>query len=216
VKTRRARVALFLAGGLALVVLLYVVSQGIATLERLDVVEQERDQWQRSSDVAQALDLKPGAVVVDLGSGAGYFALKLSPIVSANGRVLAVDLRKESLAFLWIRARLRGLRNVTVIVGGEDDPQMPVSVDAVLIVNTYHELTHAKTILDHVNQSLVPGGRLVIADRGPEMETQHRGLPMAQVEDEVARAGFAIVRTEEHFLNQPGEGPWWLIVAHKM
>lgn len=212
-KTPRARVALFLAGGLALVVLLYVISQAIATLARLDVVEQERDQWQRPSEILQALDLKPGAVVVDLGSGAGYFSLKLAPIV---GRVWAVDLRKESLAFLSIRARLRGRRNVKVIIGGGDDPRVPGPVDGVLIVNTYHELTHAKTILDHLRESLVPGGRLVIVDRGPEMDTPHHGLPMAEVADEIASEGFEIVRSEDHFLDQPGEGPWWLIVARKM
>jgi SAM-dependent methyltransferase len=212
VKTPRARVALFLAGGFALAVLMYVVSQGIQTLDRLDVVEQERDRWQHPAELVQGLDLKPGAVVVDLGSGAGYFTLKLSPMAR---RVFAVDLRKESLSFLWIRARLRGLRNVTVVVGGEDDPRLPASVDAVLIVNTYHELAHSKAILDHVRESLVPGGRLVIADRGPEMETPHHGLPMAQAADEVAREGFEIVRREDHFLDQPGEGPWWLIVARK-
>ncbi len=211
-KPPRARVALFLTGGLALVALLYVTSQGIDTLARLDVVEQERDQWQRPSEMIQALDLKPGAVVVDLGSGAGYFALKLAPLA---GRVWAVDLRKESLAFLWIRARLRGQRNVTIIVGAEDNPRLPGAVDAVLIVNTYHELTQRRAILDHVRESMVSGGRLVIADRGPEMETPHHGLPLASVEEEVMREGFEIVRTEDHFLDQPGEGPWWLIVARK-
>jgi SAM-dependent methyltransferase len=203
-------VALFLAGGLALVALLYVVSQAVDTLARLDVIEQERDQWQRPSEILQALDLKPSAVVADLGSGAGYFSLKLSPLA---GRVLAVDLRKESLAFLWIRARLRAQRNVRVIVGAEDDPRLPGAVDAVLIVNTFHELTQRKAILDHIRQSLLPGGRLVIADRGPEMESQHHGLPMASVAEEIEQEGFEIVRTQDHFLDQPGEGPWWLLVA---
>jgi cyclopropane fatty-acyl-phospholipid synthase-like methyltransferase len=206
VKLLRVRVALFLVGALALVALLYVISQGIQTLARLDVVEQERDQWQRPSEILQALDLKPGGVVVDLGSGAGYFSLKLAPIA---GRVWAVDLRRESLAFLWIRARLRRQRNLTVIVGGEDDPRLPSAVDAVLIVNTYHELTQRKAILDHVRHALVRGGRLVIADR----ESEHHGLPMTPVVEEITRAGFEVVRTEDHFLDQPGEGPWWLLVA---
>jgi SAM-dependent methyltransferase len=212
VKPPRARVALLLTGGLALVALLYVISQAIDTLARLDVVEQERDQWQRPSDILQALDLKPGAVVVDLGSGAGYFALKLAPIA---GKVWAVDLRKESLAFLWIRARLRGQGNVTIIVGAEDDPRLPGAADAVLVVNTYHELTQRKAILDRLRESLVLGGRLVIADRGPEVESQHHGLPMSAAAAEITREGFEIVRTEDHFLDQPGEGPWWLIVARK-
>jgi predicted methyltransferase len=47
------------------------------TLNRLDAVESERDQWERPWDVLRALDLRPGNTAVDLGSGAGYFALKL-------------------------------------------------------------------------------------------------------------------------------------------
>lgn len=209
---RTIKVALFLITSLALVAVLYTAGQGIETLERLNAVERERDQWQRPSEIIQELNLKNGAAVVDLGSGAGYFALKLSPIVGTSGRVLAVDLRKLSLTFLWIRAHLWKRNNITVMLGDADDPHLPARVDAVLIVNTYHELTEPKAILDRVRQSLVPGGRLVIADRGPE-ESQHHGLPLALAEEQVRQEGFEIVREQDHLLDQPGEGPWWLIVA---
>jgi protein-L-isoaspartate O-methyltransferase len=194
----RLRIALFLIGSLALVALLYSLAQGMETLERLNVVERERDQWQRPSEIIRELKLKDGMVVADLGSGAGYFALKLSPIVGTNGTVLAVDLRKPPLAFLWIRARLWNRKNVTVRLGDADDPHLPARVDAVLMADAYGE-----AILDRVRQSLVPGGRLIIAGRGPEMEEQ------------VRQEGFEIVRTSDHLLDQPGEGPWWLIVAQQ-
>ena len=90
----------------------------------------------------RALALTDGATVVDLGAGAGYFALKLSPLVGARGTVLAEDIRFESLAFLWIRRFLRDARNVRVILGTPNDPHLPAgAVDAVLIANTYHELS---------------------------------------------------------------------------
>jgi len=85
---------------------MYVLYSAIDTLRQLEELESERDQWQRPGEVLQALDLQPGNVVADLGSGAGYFALKLSPIVGKKGQVLAVDIRKLSLSFLWIRALL--------------------------------------------------------------------------------------------------------------
>jgi len=67
------------------------------------------------------------------------FALKLSALVGARGAVLAVDVRRESLAFLWIRRFIRDARNVRVILGTPDDPRLPVgAADAVLIANTYH------------------------------------------------------------------------------
>jgi predicted methyltransferase len=211
----RVKVALFLIGSLALVALLYTGAQGMETLERLNVVERERDQWQRPSDIIQELNLRDGAVVVDLGSGAGYFALKLSPVVGENGRVLAVDLRKLSLTFLWIRAHLWHRSNVTVMVGDADDPHLPARVDAVLMVNTYHELTAAKAILGRVRESLISGGRLVIADRGTEVARGHAGLDLAVVVQQVRQEGFEIVRTSDQFLEQPEEGPWWLLVAQK-
>lgn len=205
------------------VTLLYTITQGINTLARLDVVERQRDQWQRPSEIIQALNLKPGAVVVDLGCGAGYFALKLPSVVGNSGMVLAVDLRKMSLAFLWIRALLRNQRNVTIVHGAPEDPHMPGAVDAVLVVNTYHELSSPKTILDQIRRSVVSDGRLVVADRGPEAvatqsrngKAQRHGLALALVEEEVRRAGFEIIRREDHFLDQPGEGSWWLLVARK-
>jgi hypothetical protein len=68
----RGRVVLFLFGAIWLVLSLNTVYGFLATLDRLKVVEAERDQWQRPSDVLQALHLRRGSAVVDLGSGCGY------------------------------------------------------------------------------------------------------------------------------------------------
>jgi ubiquinone/menaquinone biosynthesis C-methylase UbiE len=183
----------------------------------LDVVESERDQWQRPAEVLQALDLRPGNVVVDLGSGAGYFALKLSPIVGTEGQVLAVDIRKLSLSFLWIRALLSQKRNIRVVLSDEDDPRLPPgAVDAVLIANTFHELRDPKVMLGHVSRSLRPGGRLVIIDRGPRQRGAHaHEMDRAFVETEVQQAGFEIVNSQDHFIDRSGDDPWWLTVARK-
>src|ERR1700688_2116006 len=116
------RLALFLVCAILIFLALNTLYSFTSTLSRLDVVESRRDQWQRPSDVLGALDLQPGNTVVDLGSGAGYFALKLSPAVGTRGQVLAVDLRRLSLVFLWTRAVLRGEHNVQVIVGAENNP----------------------------------------------------------------------------------------------
>src|SRR5215472_13901894 len=103
---KHLRLFLFLAGAIGVFASMYVLYSAVATLRDLDVVEIQRDTWQRPSDVIAALDLQEGSVVADLGSGAGYFTLKLSPIVGPSGKVVAVDLRKLSLSFLWIRAAM--------------------------------------------------------------------------------------------------------------
>jgi predicted methyltransferase len=76
-------------------------------------------------DVLRALDFREGDAVVDLGSGAGYFALKLSPAVGKRGQVLAVDLRRPSLFVLWTRAQLRANTMFTPMVGEDGNPRFP-------------------------------------------------------------------------------------------
>src|SRR5450759_2374428 len=85
----RVKLVFLLLCAITILFLVDTAYQGLNTLSRLNIVEAERDQWQRPSDVIQALDLKPGNVVVDLGCGSGYFTLKLSTPVGKSGRVLA-------------------------------------------------------------------------------------------------------------------------------
>src|ERR1700687_2935575 len=106
------RVGLFLAGTVVLFLALNTAYGFLTTLDRLKIVEAERDQWQRPSDVLHALDLRRGNVVVGLGSGAGDFTLKLAPLVGSSGKVIAVDVREFSLQFLKVRALLRNEHNV--------------------------------------------------------------------------------------------------------
>jgi len=87
----RTRIVVFV---LVLVAVGFVAQQAIATLRALTFIERERDTWQRPDEIIEPLALAPGSTVVDLGSGAGYFALKLPPRVGPAGRVLAVDLRR--------------------------------------------------------------------------------------------------------------------------
>ena len=94
----RVRVALFLICTVLLLLLLSYFYQGHQTLNVLDQIERDRDQWQRPSDVIQALNLHEGSVVVDFGSGVGYFTLKLCSAVGKKGGVVAEDIRRQSLA----------------------------------------------------------------------------------------------------------------------
>jgi len=221
----RVKLALFLVCALAILFLFDTAYQGLNTFSRLDAVEAERDLWQRPSDVIQALGSKPGDVVVDLGCGSGYFTLKLSAQVGEGGRVLAEDVRRFPLVFLWFRKVLKNDRNVTVLHGDPNDPHLPIKgVNAVLIVNTYHEFTDSKSILNHIFPSLVSGGRLVIVDREPrsvgassnESAREHHEVSSAQVESELRHAEFEIVSRQDRFIeNDPSNETWWLIAARK-
>jgi ubiquinone/menaquinone biosynthesis C-methylase UbiE len=196
----------------------FVAEEAVRTIWILDAVERDRDRWQRPEAVIEALDLHAGQHVVDLGSGAGYFTLKIAPFLGPGGQVVAVDLRRQPLAFLWIRAQLRGLRNVRLIVGAENDPRLPDNpVDAVLIVNTYHELSFPDAVLARLSALMRPGGRLVIADRAPrrpgglEGRADHE-IPAEAVVQAVERLGFHLELRNKTLVDVPGdEDTWWLL-----
>jgi predicted methyltransferase len=230
----RLRIFLFLVCALLAMFALDAASQAVRTFERLNIVERSRDRWQRPADILAPLNLKEGSKVAEIGSGAGYFALKLAPLVGRSGSVFAVDILKEPLAFLWIRARLRHDPQLHVVLGDPDDPHLPAQgIDAVLIANTYHELTNPKVMADHVFQALRPGGRLVVADRGPEpggealseaeAREHHERSPEA-VERELLAQGFELVSRQDGFVfssplehagDRPELHPWWLIVVRR-
>jgi len=208
----------------AIVLLLFVVQRAVATLTILTALERERDSWQRPQEILQQLDVHPGNVVVDLGSGAGYFTLKLAPMVGPDGRVLAVDLRRESLAFLWIRARRESYWNIRIIHGEVDNPDLPPgAVDAVLIANTYHELAQPEPILRVLRASMRPGARLVVVDRAPgdsgqsrEQAAGHHEMPASAAASDIKRQGFEEVSREERFIDRSPDGEaWWLVVFRK-
>jgi predicted methyltransferase len=203
----------------------YVVWQAIITLRVLDQIEAQRDTWQRQDDVIAALDLHSGQTVVDLGSGAGYFALKLAPIVGPGGVVLATDIRRESLTFLWMRAHLKGAGNLRVIHAETNDPRLPATpVDAVLVSNAYHELTVPSAMVALLRDHLKGGGRLVVLDhvtrlgsvqRREEAVAHHEVAPGA-VENDLHNAGFTILNSNDRFIDRTGEDDiWWLLVAQK-
>ena len=159
---------------------------------------------------------------MDLGSGAGYFALKIAPRVAPKDRVLAVDLRRESLAFLWIRAVRGGDSNLQVVRGEVDDPKLPAGpIDAVLIANTFHEMPTPGPILRALFTAMRPGARLVVVDRGPRdgvhlPKGEHHGMTAEAAERGIQQQGFQTVTREDRFIDRPiDDDRWWLIVFRK-
>jgi ubiquinone/menaquinone biosynthesis C-methylase UbiE len=217
------RLAFFVVCALAILIGSNVAYRALTTLKQLDGIEAERDRWQRPAEVIQALNLKDGDSVVDIGCGSGYFSLKLADPVGQNGKVIAEDIRRLSLTFLWMRAARKAKHNVSVHLGDVDDPRLqPGSVNAVLISNTYHEFTAARSILNHVRESLMPGGRLVIVDRSPKglpdqagAQQEHEISP-EQVASDLKQANFVIDSRIDPFIeSDPENEGWWMIVAHR-
>ncbi len=193
------------------------------TIARLDVVEAQRDQWQRPTDILQALAITPGDTVAEIGCGSGYFSLKLAAAVGKGGRVYAEDIRRLPLVFLWFRTILKNDPNIRVVHGQEGDPRLGAqAVNEALIANTYHELTDPQAILAYVRRALISGGRLVVVDRAPNSAQRdddplaEHEIPAELVESELRAAKFEVTAREDDFIGKDADNEsWWLIVARK-
>jgi len=127
--------------------------------------DSDRDAWQRPDEVVALMAIAPGMTVVDLGAGTGYFLARLATAVGEAGRVLALDVDAELVAFMTDRASREGLATVEARVVAPDDPGLErASVDRVLVVDTWHHLQDRERYARRLAEGLRPGGTVVVVD----------------------------------------------------
>lgn len=131
----------------------------IAALE-----DPKRDAYQKPHEVMQALAIREGEVIADIGAGSGYFSLRLAHHVGTSGRVYAVDVSPEMVRHLHARVRDSTLLNLTPILAAPDDPLLPEPVDRVLFVNVWHHVNERPAYLARLERLLKPGGQIVMID----------------------------------------------------
>jgi SAM-dependent methyltransferase len=133
---------------------------GIGWLDR-----PEREEQEHPEIVISALNLHEGETAADLGAGSGYFTFRMAKQVGKTGRVLAVDIQEEMLETLRQRSIAGGFNNVEEIRATETDPHLPEdSVDLVLMVDVYHELSYPFEVMTKVREALKPDGRVVFVE----------------------------------------------------
>ncbi len=111
--------------------------------------------------------IKPGMIIGEVGAGHGYFTFHLAKRVGETGQVYANDISKEALRTLMSQAKREGVSNIETVLGEVDDPLLPTGLDAVFIVNAFHDLAEPVELLNNLVSSLKPGARVVIVDRDP-------------------------------------------------
>jgi predicted methyltransferase len=173
--------------------------------EQLTALEgPDRDAWQRPDQIMDALGIGEGSVVADIGAGGGWFTIRLSRQVGPNGRVYAEDIQRPMVDAIGRRAAREPYHNVQTILGTSVDPKLPLGqIDAVLIVDAYHEMEEPKTLLANVAKGLKPTGVVGIVDfkqdgGGPGPALDERVDPERVIAD--ARAAGLELRKRENFL----------------
>jgi SAM-dependent methyltransferase len=149
----------------------------------------DRDKKLHVERVMDLLDIVPGKSVADIGAGSGWFTMRAAVRVGPSGQVYAEDINPDAIDYIRNRAIKENLANVHTILGEVGDTKLPrSSVDAVLILKTYHEFAHPVPLMKRLRASLRPGAKIGIIDRNGD-GTDH-GLTPDIVEREMAQAGY--------------------------
>ncbi|HTO64780.1 MAG TPA: class I SAM-dependent methyltransferase [Bradyrhizobium sp.] len=152
-----------------------------------------RDEWQMPARVIDALRLKPGQAVADIGAGTGYFTVRLAKSPAAP-KVYAVDIEPSMVDYVTHRAMHEGLKNVVAVLGGADRSNLPEPVDLVIVVDTYHHIPSRVAYFTRLKTQMRPGARLAIIDfrkGAPSGPPEEFRMTPEQIDAELAKAGFA-------------------------
>ena len=148
-----------------------------------------------------AMGIADGSVVADIGAGAGWFTIRLARRVGPQGLVYAEDVQDEMINAITRRVQREGLTNVKPVLGVGSNPRLPAnSLDAVLVVDAYHEIEDRVTMLTNLARALKPQGRIGVVDfklegTGPGPAPDERVSPDVVVKD-AKEAGLRLIRQE--------------------
>ncbi|HEY4589712.1 MAG TPA: methyltransferase domain-containing protein, partial [Thermoanaerobaculia bacterium] len=138
----------------------------VMSWEKADWLEREgRAENEKPELVIQAMDLKPGMTVAEIGAGTGFFTRRIAKVVGPAGKVYAEDIQPQMLDLLKQHTAKDGVQNVVPVLGTETDPRLPAhSVDRVLLVDVYHEFQKPEPMLAAILDCLAPGGTVILVE----------------------------------------------------
>ncbi len=202
-------VSLFLIGPAAFAQVADKANEGYKTHEGRENVakglgDPTREERQRPRDIVDAMDLKTGGTVADVGTGVGFMLPYLSHAVGDTGHVIGEDIHSDFLEQAKMKAQLSRLNNVQFVLGADRDPKLPAdSLEGVLVLDVYHHFDYPEAMLEHIRDSLLSDGKLVIveyfkrpgamAGSDPNRAVEHIRLDQDGLIQEVEANGFRLV-----------------------
>lgn len=175
--------------------------------------ERRINERQPPAAVMDAIGLKPGMVIGEIGAGGGRMTIQLADRVGPQGRVYANDIDAQALERLARRCKKEGLSNIEIILGEERDPLLPAgALDIVFMINVYHHAEDPVALVRNAIPALKPGGILAIVECDPVKmgDNDHGCTDPREMPAQLRRAGYEMVRVETFlekdniFLARPG------------
>ena len=161
----------------------------------------EREEQERLSKLIEALDLKPGMVVADIGAGSGVISVLMAREIGPTGKVIAVDIQDEMLSLLAKKLKQQKITNVKPKLGTRKSPRLAAgSIDLAIFVDVYHELDFPYEMMNSLSRAMKPGGRVVLVEYRKEdpkvpIKLVHK-MTEAQVKREMAHPEFGLAWKE--------------------
>jgi ubiquinone/menaquinone biosynthesis C-methylase UbiE len=176
----------------------------VMSYEHADWLERDgRAELEKPELVLQAMELREGMNVAEIGAGTGFFSRRIGKMVGPTGKVYAEDIQPQMIELLKQYTAKEGLENVITVLGTETDPKLPArGIDRILLVDVYHEFQQPEPMLARIRDSLAPGGTVALVEYRLEGETaahiniKHR-MSVEQVLSEWNAAGFELVNRLE-------------------
>lgn len=162
----------------------------------------ERAIEEQPGKALDALDLKPGMTIADIGAGTGYMTLRIARRVAPSGLVYGVDIQPEMIRRLEANAARAGLTDIQPVLGDAKNPKLPDNaIDLALMVDVYHELAEPQAMLRALRVALKPEGRLVLLEYRKEdpaipIRPDHE-MTVAEAKLEVEAEGYRLSRVVE-------------------
>ncbi len=184
-------------------------------LARVEPWESRVNERQPPDIVMDAVGVKSGMVIGEVGAGRGRYTVHLSDRVGEAGKIFANDIDAEALEFLQERFKRVGITNVETVLGDVEDPRFPEkSLDMIFMVWVYHMVESPVPLLKSFGSSLKPGASVVMVEPPPEeiqrevdemsANGNERVLPTVltpeRMGDFATQAGFKLIKTMDDLL----------------
>ncbi|MDH3265505.1 MAG: methyltransferase domain-containing protein [Gammaproteobacteria bacterium] len=200
------------------------MTSGETWIQRLE--RPDRVAGLRIDAVIEALGLKDGDVVADIGAGPGVFSIAFAKAVAPSGRVIAADIWPELMDYIDARASDEGLTNVDTLLCDPDDPKLPPGlVDIAFFHDVFHNVPDRQDYLELLASYLRPDGRIAIIEQefddpiAKVWDVPEDRITQQQVDDWMSHIGFQLL--DEFDLFQGDNNPpdarmperWFVVYA---